>query len=157
MITQPLDLASKLRAPPRDFDVFFWANGALIVLFFALLGSRFVLAPGMPVKVGESAALELPAINSAMQGAASVVVSYRRDEMILFEGGIYDIREFRPVLEAYAKKHPGATLLVRADRQVSIQGFTALCDLARAAGFVNVLLATEANAGEAVKFVPTGR
>jgi biopolymer transport protein ExbD len=157
MITQPLDLASKLRAPPRDFDVFFWANGALIVLFFALLGSRFVLAPGMPVKVGESAALELPAINSAMQGAASVVVSYRRDEMILFEGGIYDIREFRPVLEAYAEKHPGATLLVRADRQVSVQGFTALCDLARAAGFVNVLLATEANAGEAVKFVPTER
>lgn len=157
MITQPLDLVSKLRAPPRDFDGFFWANGALIVLFFALLGSRFVLAPGMPVKVGEPATIELPEAAVAMQGATSVVVSYRRDEMILFEGGIYDIREFRPVLEAYAKKHPGATLLVRADRQVSIQGFTALCDLARAAGFVHVLLATETNAGEPVKFVPAGR
>lgn len=157
MITQPLDLVSKLRAPPRDFDVFFWANAALIVLFFALLGSRFVLAPGMPVKVGESAALELPEISSAMQGAASVVVSYRRDEMILFEGGIYDIREFRPVLEAYAKKHPSSTLLVRADRQVSIQGFAALCALARAAGFASVHLATEANTSDEVKFVPAGR
>ena len=157
MITQPLDLVSKLRAPPRDFDVFFWANAALIVLFFALLGSRFVLAPGMPVKVGESAALELPEISSAMQGAASVVVSYRRDEMILFEGGIYDIREFRPVLEAYAKKHPSSTLLVRADRQVSIQGFAALCALARAAVFARVHLATEANTNDEVKFVPAGR
>ncbi|WP_415910232.1 hypothetical protein [Oleiharenicola sp. Vm1] len=86
MITQPLGLVAKLRPPPRDFDVFFWANAALIVLFFLLLGSRFVLAPGMPVKVGEPAALELPQVNAAMQGVASVVVSYRRDEMILFEG-----------------------------------------------------------------------
>lgn len=157
MITQPLDLVSKLRAPPRDFDVFFWANGALIVLFFALLGSRFVLAPGMPVKVGETAAIELPEVTSAMQSAASVVVSYRRDEMILFEGGIYNIREFRPELEKYVQKHPGAVLLVRVDRQVSMQGFLALCDLARAAGFVNVLVAAEAAAGESTKFVPAGR
>lgn len=157
MITQPLGLVAKLRPPPRDFDVFFWANAALIVLFFLLLGSRFVLAPGMPVKVGEPAALELPQVNAAMQGVASVVVSYRRDEMILFEGGIYNIREFRPELEKYVKKHPGAVLLVRVDRQVSMQGFLELCDLARAAGFVNVLVAAEPVAGEATKFVPAGR
>lgn len=157
MITQPLDLVSKLRVPPRDFDVFFWANGALIVLFFALLGSRFVLASGELVGVASQESLELPRGGAAVQAAASVVVSYRRDEMILFEGGIYDIREFRPVLESYARKHSGAILLVRADRQVSVQGFKELLDLARAAGFANVLFATEADTGEPVKFVPTGR
>lgn len=157
MITQPLDLVSKLRTSPRDFDVFFWANGALIVLFFALLGSRFVLASGELIGVGAQEEYDLPRGAATVQAAASVVVSYRRDEMILFEGGIYDIREFRSVLEAYTRKHPEATLLVRADRQVSIQGFKELCDLARAAGFANVLLATEANTIEAVKFVPAGR
>jgi len=156
MITQPLELASKLRSPPRDFDVFFWANGALIVLFFALLGSRFVLAPGMPLKVGESAEIELPRIGSTVQGAASVVVSYRRDEMLLFEGGIHDIRDVRPKLADYVKAHPGAVLLVRVDKQVSMQGFLALCDLAREVGFANVLVAAEPGV-ETTKFVPTVR
>jgi biopolymer transport protein ExbD len=157
MITQPLELATKLRAPPRDFDVFFWANAGVIVLFFALLGSQFVLAPGMPVGVGQGAELELPQVGATMQGAASVVVSYRRDEMILFEGGIYEFANFRPVLEKYAKAHPGSALLVRVDKQVSMQGFLALCDLARAAGFANVLVAAEPAPGETPNFVPTGR
>ncbi|MBI5423761.1 MAG: hypothetical protein HZA32_06710 [Opitutae bacterium] len=160
MITQPLDLASKLRPPPRDFDVFFWANAALIVLFFSLAGSQFVLAPGVPVGVGQGAeeqALVLPEMSSTTVGAASVVVSYRRDEMILFEGGIYEFGNFRAVLEAYAKKHPGASLLVRVDKQVSMQGFLALCDLARAAGFANVLVAAEPAAGDAPRFVPAVR
>lgn len=156
MITQPLELASKLRSAPRDLDVFFWANGALIVLFFSLLGSRFVLAPGMPLKVGEGANLELPHIGTTAQGAASVVVSYRRDEMLLFEGGIHDIRDIRAKFAEYAKAHPGAVLLVRVDKQVSMQGFLALCDLAREVGFANVLVAAEPAIDEA-KFVPTVR
>jgi len=49
MITRPLDLASKLRPPPRDFDFVFLVNGGLIVMFFMLFGSRFVLAPGLGV------------------------------------------------------------------------------------------------------------
>lgn len=157
MITQPLELLSKLRAPPRDFDVFFWANAAAIVLFFSLAGSQFVLAPGVPVGVGQGAELELPQVNAAMTGTASVVVSYRRDEMILFEGGIYEFGNFRPVLESYAKKHPGASLLVRADRQVSLQGGMALCELARVAGFAQVLIAAESAPREAPRFVPAVR
>lgn len=156
MITQPLELASKLRAPPRDFDVFFWANGALIALFFALLGSRFVLTSGEMVGVGADD-FRLPEVGSATLGAASVVVSYRRDEMLLFEGGIYDIREFRAELAKYAKAHPGTVLLVRVDRQVSMQGFLSLCDLAREVGCANVLVAAESGAGETAKFVPAVR
>jgi biopolymer transport protein ExbD len=34
-------------------------------------------------------------------------------------------------------------MLVRCDRQVSVQDFMALCDMARAVGFANVLLASE--------------
>lgn len=157
MITQPLELANKLRPSPRDNDVFYWANGALIGLFFALLGSRFVLAPGMPLKVGESADLDLPHIGAAVKGVTSVVVSYRRDGMLLFEGGIFDIREIRAKLTDYAKAHPGAVLLVRVDKQVSMQGFLALCDLAREVGYANVLVAAESAESDALKFVPSTR
>lgn len=149
MITRPLDLQSKLSPPPRDLDLFFWVNVGAVALFFALLGSRFVLAPGVPVQVGGgSAALELPQTSSVAQGPASVVVSYRRDNLVLFEGGIYELRDLRKAMEVYAKNHPGSTMLVRVDRQVSAQGLLDLFDLARAAGFAQVLLAAESHGSE---------
>jgi biopolymer transport protein ExbD len=145
MITQPLELQSRLSPPPRDLDFFAWVNVALIVLFFGLLGSRFVLAPGMPIGVGGEGGIDLPQIAGATAGAgpASVVVSYRRDNVILFEGGMYNLPELRKHMETYARKHPGAVMLVRADRQVSMQAFLDLCEMARAVGFANVLAAAE--------------
>ena len=73
----------------------------------------------------------------------SVVVSYRRNNVILFEGGMYSLPALRKHMESYAKKHPGAVMLVRADRQVTMQEFLDLCDMARAVGFANVLVAAE--------------
>lgn len=147
MITRPLDLESRLSVPPRDMDVLFWVNLGVLFLFFSILGSKFVLAPGLSMQVGSE--LVLPGSSSATQGAASVVVSYRRDNMVLFEGGIYELRDLRPPLEQYAKQHPGSVMLVRFDRAVSMQGFVDLCDLARAAGFASVLVAADAPAAEA--------
>ncbi len=156
MITRPLDLESRLGKPPRDFDVVFWVNVGVIALMFGLLGSRFVLLPGLTVGVdGAAEAFALPQVGRASEGAgtASVVVSYRRDNVILFEGGMYSLPELRRHMESYARTHAGAVLLVRADRQVSMQAFLDLCDMARAIGFANVLVAAEPqekeNAGNA--------
>ena len=145
MITQPFELQSRLSPAPRDLDFFAWVNVGLIAVFFGLLGSRFVLAPGLPVGVAGDNTLELPQIGGANEGAgpASVVVSYRRDNVILFEGGMYSLTELRKHMEAYAKKHPGAVMLVRADRQVSVQAFLDLCEMARQVGFVHVQVAAE--------------
>ncbi len=145
MITRPLDLQSHLSPPPRDLDFFAWVNVGLIALFFGLLGSRFILAPGLPISVGSDAAIDLPRMGGAIEaaGPASVVVSYRRDNVILFEGGKYTLVELRRPMEDYAKQHPGAVLLVRADRQVSMQAFLELCEMARQAGFAHVLAAAE--------------
>ncbi|MEI6108030.1 MAG: biopolymer transporter ExbD [Opitutae bacterium] len=151
MITRPLDLVSRLSPPPRDLDFFAWVNVAFIVLFFGLLGSRFVLAPGLPMTVGESgSSLDLPAIGAASggTGVASVVVSYRRDNVILFEGGMYSQADLRKQMADYIRKHPGAVLLVRADRQVSMQAFLDLCEMAKSVGFANVLVAAESAGGE---------
>jgi biopolymer transport protein ExbD len=145
MITQPLELQSRLSPPPRDLDFIAWVNVAVIALFFGLLGSRFVLAPGLAIGVGSDNTLELPQVSGAAEGAgpASVVVSYRRDNVILFEGGMYSLPELRKHMEGYAKLHPGAVMLVRSDRQVSVQAILDLCEMARSVGFANVLLAAE--------------
>lgn len=146
MITRPLDLQSRLSPPPRDLDFFAWVNMGLIALFFGVLGSQFILAPGLPIGVGgEEGSLVLPQASGAIEGAgpASVVVSYRRDNVILFEGGMYTLPELRKQMETYAREHPGAVMLVRADRQVSMQAFLDLCEMAREVGFANVLAAAE--------------
>ncbi len=145
MITRPLDLESRLSSPPRDLDFVAWVNVGVIVLFFALFGSPSVLLPGVPVGVAESGAIELPSVGatSGSAGAASVVVSYRRDNVILFDGGMYSLADLRKQMEGYVKKHPGAVMLVRADRQVSMQAFLDLCGMARSVGFASVLVAAE--------------
>ncbi|MBI2497008.1 MAG: hypothetical protein HYV75_03480 [Opitutae bacterium] len=146
MITRPLELESRMSPPPRDLDFVAWVNVGVIVLFFSLFGSGFVLAPGLPVGVGaQPDTVVLPSVGLASQGSesASVVVSYRSDNLILFEGGMYTLSELRRHLEGYVKMHSGAVLLVRADRQVTVQAFADLCEMARVVGFANVLLAAE--------------
>lgn len=151
MITRPLELQSRLSAPPRDLDFFAWVSVGVIALFFTLLGSRFVLPSGTAVDVdGQSAGVVLPQGGTITEnlGAASVVVSYRRDNVILFEGGMYTLSELRKHMEAYARQHPKAVMLVRADRQVSMQAFLDLCEMARQVGFANVVAAAEQPAPE---------
>lgn len=145
MITRPLELESRLSPPPRDLDFVAWVNAAVIVLFFSLLGSRFVLPPGMPVGVGDQGGLVLPQGGGTGEGTggASVVVSYRRDNVILFEGGMYSLADLRKQMAGYVRNHPGAVMLVRADRQVSMQAFLDLCNMAKSVGFANVLVAAE--------------
>lgn len=150
MITRPLELQSRLSPAPRDLDFFAWVNVGVVALFFALLGSKFVLAPGVPVDVASSDGFVLPELASATQGAGpvSVVVSYRRDNVILFEGGMYALPELRKHLEAYIREHPHAVMLARVDRQVSVQGFLDFCELARTVGFARVLVAAERPSAE---------
>lgn len=157
MITRPLDLQAKVTPPPRDMDVFFWVTAALIVLLFSLQGSRYIVAPGVPIQLGQDPQLVLPNAAGTRLGGASVVISYRRDNMILFEGGVYDLGSLRPVLLEYAKKHPGTSLLVQMDKQVSMQGFFDLQDVAVKAGFVHMFVAAEAPAEQMPALVDPGR
>lgn len=152
MITRPLELESRLSAPPRDFDFVAWVNVAVIVLFFSLLGSRFVLAPGLLFDAGNEG-FELPRTDGLQYvGTASVVVSYRRDDVILYEGAIIKLPELQERLTAYAKQHPGEVLLLLADRHVTFQAVSELSAIARSAGFAYVQMANEpADASSAPK------
>lgn len=143
MITRPFDLVSRLSPPPRDLNAIAWVNVAVIVLFFGLLSSRFVLAPGLLIGAG-SEGFQLPASTGLQYtGTASVVVSYRQDDVILFEGAIVKLPELRDRLARYAKQHPGEVLLLLADKHVSAQAVTELSVMAQSVGFAYVLMAGE--------------
>jgi biopolymer transport protein ExbD len=139
MITHPLDLATKLRPPPRNFDVLFLVNGALIVVFFLLFGSRFVLAPGLGVT------FRLPEMAGALEGAAAatVVISVPRSNMVLVEDGMFNYAQLRPWLQKRARQEKGLVLLVRADRGVPSEDMGIIADMAVQAGFVGVQWAME--------------
>lgn len=139
MITRPLDLASRLSPPPRSLDFFFFINVGLLALFFALFGSRFVLAPGLGVD------FRLPQASGARAGATGTTcyMSVLRSGQILTDNGLLTMAELPNWLKARAQRDRQPVLLVGASDQVPVSDVARICSMAAAAGFIRVQLAAE--------------
>ena len=138
MITRPLDLGSKLRLPPRNFDWLFVANAGLLALFFLMFGSRFVLAPGLGI------AFSLPTVAGANAAARppTHVINVLDSGQIFTADGPQKIEALAGWLRAQARTTASPLLLIRADRRVPISVTTEISSAAHAAGF-EVLIAAE--------------
>jgi biopolymer transport protein ExbD len=145
MITRPLDLASKLRPEPRNFDWLFLVNGGLVVLFFTLNASQYVLTPGMdfelPVAVGANANAQ-PATHYLTITSAG---------MISVRAGILSRAQLQEWLIKQAKTEKRPTLRVYADANVSMKMIAEIHDAAMAAGFVDFNVAAVEPAAPAVR------
>lgn len=139
MITRPLNLSSRLKPPPRSFESLFYINGGLIVLFFVLFGSRFVLSPGLGVD------FKVPVMPVAIAGAAStdVVIAIKGADMAFVEGAKVNFTGLRQYLFERAQGHPDLRLLVQADASLTTRDLTEVYDMARVAGFASVQIAAE--------------
>jgi biopolymer transport protein ExbD len=140
MIARPLDLASRLRPPPQGMGALHYVNVGLLGLFFALFGSRFVLAPGLGVD------FQLPQ-QGAQAGAAqaSNVISVLRSGQIFTDAGLVDVAQLRDWLRARATREPRPTLLIRASSEVTLSKLVEIEEVAHGAGF-KVLLGAEGRA-----------
>src|ERR1019366_8991348 len=138
MIARPLDLASRLRPPPHGTGALHYVNVGLLGLFFALFGSRFVLAPGLGVD------FQLPQQPGAQSGAeqASNVISVLRSGQIFTDEGLADMGRLREWLKARAAREPHPTLLIRASSEVTLSKLIEIEGAAHASGF-SVLLGAE--------------
>jgi len=136
MITRPLDLASRLRPEPRNFDGLFFVNGGLIVLFFGLFGSPLVLAPGMELsfRLPEMAGAEA----SALTPTSVVSVT---DAGQIFADGLRTMEQLPEWLRQEAAKSNEPVLVVRASREVRWALLTEIASAATEAGFARVLSA----------------
>ncbi len=131
MITRPLDLASRLAPPPRNFDLFFYVNVPLIVLFFSLFYSRFVLAPGLGMD------FSLPVIAGADAGArpTDIVIAVRSADMILVEETVLKLSQLQPWLMQQARGRSGLRLLVQVNAGLPTKDTMSIAEMAKAAGF----------------------
>jgi biopolymer transport protein ExbD len=140
MITRPLDLASRLRSEPRRFDGLFFVNGGLLVLFFVLFGSRFVLSPGLGVE------FELPRVAGANAGARPTthVITVVNAGQIFAGDGVRGIDQLPGWLNAQAKTVRTPSLLVEAGAGVPTSMLAEILGMAQQAGFSVIIAAQEA-------------
>jgi biopolymer transport protein ExbD len=136
MITRPLDLASRLRPPPRSFDTLFYVNVGLLGVFFMLFGSPFVLAPALGVD------FRLPMAEGANTSARAPthVISVLATGQIFTAQGVRKLDEMNAWFVEQAKTEKTPVLLVRADATVPTSVVAHLTSGAKHAGF-DVLLA----------------
>jgi biopolymer transport protein ExbD len=145
MITRPLELATRLRPEPRNFDALFFLNAILLVVFFALFGSPFVLAPGLGVD------FRLPTIAGANANAKAPthVINVLATGQILTSHGVRKIEDIDSYFVDQAKRTKEPLLLVRGDAAVPTSVLGMISSAAKRAGFVDVLWAAgEPSGGE---------
>ncbi len=142
MITRPLDLLSKLRPPPRNYDFLFLVNGALIALFFSLFGSKFVLSPGL--RIGNTD-MVLGTSPDAIANAAvtPVSISVNAGGQIWGDTGLIIESRLHEWLAAQARRAPGSVLLVIGDTRATMKVYTTIVETAKAAGFASVQMAMQ--------------
>lgn len=139
MITRPLELATRLRPEPRNFDWLFFVNAGLLVLFFALFGSRFVLAPGLAVN------FRLPVVEGANAHAKppTHVIDVGDNGQVYATDGLRKISDLREWLVRQGKGVKSPLLLVRSSADVPIAVLTDITNAASAAGFEVLVAASE--------------
>lgn len=144
MITKPLDLASRLRLPPASLNPLFVVNVGLLVLFFQILGSRFVLAPGL------AADFSMPRVAGASLSAATPTCAIRvmNSGQIFTDDGIRTVSELAVWLHtqfrsARERGIPAPNLLLIASGNVPTSLTAKLSSLAAEAGFAVTVAAED--------------
>ena len=114
-------------------------NVVLLVLMFFLLGSAFVLQPGVNVNM---LSLPLSTLNVGTPAQGALMITVTRDDLIFFNDERTDLVKLKESLEKSAQRFPGIRLVVKADQRVSYERLVQILDLVKAAGIQHVLLAT---------------
>lgn len=144
MITRPLDLNSRLRPRPRSFDWVFFFNIALIAMFFLFFGSRFILSPALVIK-GDGFRLPSRPENQVSYVPGTVVVSIKANGQIFTGTGLVTHSQLGVWLGEQIKRAPDASLILRADENVTLAEIMRIQAIASKAGFkqVSSLVETE--------------
>jgi len=137
MFSQPLRLERFIRTKPESkLEVVPIMDIIIIIVFFGLFGSPFVLPRG--VEVG----LELS--DNLISGIdVTAVLTVKRDNMLLFEGQNLKLSQFADKANAYLDGTKDATLLIRLGSGIQTETFFKICAEAKKAGFSKVHVAGE--------------
>ncbi len=134
-----LKLASEV---PKGAGLNFWPFFDLCVigLFATLYGSNFVIAPGISIELPRSSNVQ-SAVAQRLEVMSVDEVS--GEEQIYFEDRLLKLATLEKMLRIRGAPADNVTLLIRIDAKVSAQTITSIFEIAEAAGYPNVQLATE--------------
>lgn len=119
-----------------------WLDCLLIGLGFVLLSSTFLFPPGIGI--------QLPSYAGPLSGQpVSSVLSVRSGNMMIFEDAVFTERGLQAYLsdEMQRREREGlgavdrGVILVQFDKEVSMQVFLKICEIAYASGFSQVQVA----------------
>ena len=137
MLSQPLELEQFIRTEPKTtLEVVPIIDLVVIVVFFGLFGSPFVVPAGVEV--------DLEVNESLVTGVGvTAVLTVKRDNMLLFEGQNLKLHQFEEKARAYLQGKDNAVLLLRLDPDIKIDTFFQISAEAKKAGFSKVHVAGE--------------
>lgn len=137
MLSQPLRLERYIRTKPETrLESVPIIDILIIVVFFGLFGSPFVMPPGL--------AVDLEVSENLVSGVGvTAVLTVKRDNMLLFEGQNLKLNQFEEKARNYLQGKENAVLLLRLDPGIKMDTFFKISGEAKKAGFSKVHVAGE--------------
>jgi biopolymer transport protein ExbD len=137
MFSQPLNLERFIRTKPESsLEVVPIVDILIIVVFFGIFGTPFILPQGVEVDLQLSE-------NMVTGIRVTAVLTVKRDNMLLFEGQNLKLSQFEQKARMYLDGEKNATLLLRLDPAINTETFFKICGEAKKAGFSSVHVAGE--------------
>jgi len=140
MIVKPFIFTSRLRSVDVGFDIVPFVDFALLLVFFAWLGSPFIVAPGLTVNLPVMRAPEADAVPTSR---VLTVGEVEGRELIIYDNRIHTLDTLAEALGGRGGQAADGVLLLRLQRDVSVQLLIRINELAAEAGFAAVQIAAE--------------
>lgn len=140
MIVQPFDFTSRLKQTSVGFEVVAYVDLCLIMVFFALMGSPYVVAPGLTVNLPT---MQAPSADAVPTSRVLTVGEVEGRELIIFDNRVQTLETLAQSFAAHPAAAQGEVLLLRLKRDVSVQLLLQINELASRAGFAAVQIAAE--------------
>ncbi len=109
----------------------------LLLLIYFMLSSSFIVQPGIKVKLPRAASGEVEEGNK-------INLSISKTEQILLNSEMVRLSELGARLRPLLAQHPDRTVIIRADKELTLDATIRVIDIAKLAGADKFLIATEA-------------
>ncbi len=118
------------------FTVIGLTDIVLLLLVYFLLASSFVVQPGIKVTLPK-------AVTGLQEDANRINLTVTKNEQIFLNGRLIATTELLDQLRQLLRERPDKTVLIRADKDLTLEATIKVIDTAKLAGAEKFMIATE--------------
>lgn len=108
----------------------------LLLLIYFLLASSFVVQPGIKVTLPR-------AVSGLQEDADRIHLTVTREEQIFLDGQLIAAAQLHDRLRPLLRERPDKTVVIRADKDLTLEATIKVIDIAKLAGAEKFMIATE--------------